>query len=137
MAPIFDLQQSVVNISDVPWNKLLEVQGFGIDYSNCIDNVVRDIYSANVRTLSATTFEKAFKKMATFYEENPGGRGSILELETFPNQAAVSIPESATAYPWRTAIGNLYVLSHFSHLLKSFKPVLVQSMGLKPMMMNH
>lgn len=111
MAPIFDIPQAVINVSVIPWNKLLEVQGFGMDYSNCVDNVVRDIYSANVRTLSAIAFGKAFNRMATFYEEQPGGRGSVLELETFPNQAAISIPESATAYPWRSAIGNLYVSS--------------------------
>ncbi|KAK0634890.1 hypothetical protein B0T17DRAFT_514654 [Bombardia bombarda] len=110
MAPILALNPPVVSISTVPWNKLFATAGFGIDPVLCENNVIRDLYSANVRNLSASTMQAAFNKMGTFYSDHPEARGSVLELETFPNQAATSVPDGETAYPWRDALGNMIFL---------------------------
>ncbi|PHH61213.1 hypothetical protein CDD81_694 [Ophiocordyceps australis] len=112
MAPVLDLLPPVANMSVIPWHELLSVQGFGLDAANCNNGVIRDIYSVNVRKLSADTFEDAFSKMADFYAEYPGGRNSVIELEIFPNQASVSVQDNESAYPWRDAVGNfLFVFS--------------------------
>lgn len=109
MAPILNLSAPLSSINTIPWNQLLAVQGFGaVDKLLCTDDVIRNVYSTNVRNLSAAALESVWDKMSAFYAAHPGARGSALQLETFPNQAALA-GSKAGAYPWRDAVGNLYV----------------------------
>ena len=108
MAPIFDLEPLVAAANVVPWSELLYYQGFGIDTALCETNLTRDLYTAEIRQVTASTWQSAFEKMGAFYEAYPEGRDlSYLELETFPNQATLAVPDNATAYPWRDSVGTL------------------------------
>lgn len=60
-----------------------------------------------MRTLSAPTYQTAFEKMAQFYSDHEDGRGAMLSLELFPNEAARAVPDDATAYPWRDTVAHL------------------------------
>ncbi|KAI5918786.1 hypothetical protein F4810DRAFT_690548 [Camillea tinctor] len=108
MAPIFALNPPIVGVSVVPWNQLLNVAGFGVDL--CEKNAIRNIHSANIKSFSASTYIEIFDKMATFYAAYPDAAMSIIQMETFPNQAAVAIPDDSTAYPWRDALGNMIII---------------------------
>ncbi|KAI1502629.1 FAD-binding domain-containing protein [Biscogniauxia marginata] len=107
MQPIFDLNPPTAAVSMVPWNRLVTTAGFGLDPVFCEANVIRSIYTTNVRKLSAPTYRSMFEKMSEYFEQNPAGRGSSVELEIFPNQATVAVPDDETAYPWRDALGNM------------------------------
>lgn len=109
MADIFALNPVVASVNVVPWNQLIATQAFGIDAVLCEKNVIRDVYSANVRNLSASTMMTAFEKMGKFYAKYPTARTSALLFEVFPNQATLAYPPGSTAYPWRDSIGNLLV----------------------------
>lgn len=111
LAPILQVPAAVVSTSVIPWSKIIATAGFGVDRALCVPDTIRATYSVNVRDVSAPTIETAFRKFSTFYAENPAGRGSALQFETFSNQAATSLPADATAYPWRDATGHLYVIS--------------------------
>lgn len=82
-----------------------------VDPMVCQNGLTRSIYSANFRQLTAKTYQTAFEKMTHLYAEVPNARGSILELSTFPHQAAAAISDDETAYPWRDAKGSMCVVS--------------------------
>ncbi|KAM7188985.1 hypothetical protein V8F33_010319 [Rhypophila sp. PSN 637] len=110
MAPILAIPSAVMVASVVPWNKVIAIQGFGIDAQLCRRGAVRDNYGVTVRNYSASSLESAFEKMASFYATYPGGRGSALQFETFSNQAVSLGSNTATAYPWRDATGEFLFL---------------------------
>ncbi|KAI0102717.1 hypothetical protein GGR51DRAFT_526744 [Nemania sp. FL0031] len=104
---ILALDPPVIGVNVVPWNKLLATVGFGIDSMLCAKGIIRNIHSANVRNFSASTWISTFEKMRDFYATYPAARLSVIQMETFPNQAASAVPDDSTAYPWRDATGNM------------------------------
>ncbi|KAH9890257.1 hypothetical protein F4778DRAFT_378444 [Xylariomycetidae sp. FL2044] len=117
IAPLLDLGPTVANISIVPWNKLIATVGFGIDPTICQKDVIRVVYGINLRQLSSATYDAVFQKMAVFYDSYPDAQQSAIEMEIFPNQAAVAIPVDETAYPWRDSIG--YILINFLWIVEN------------------
>ncbi|KAI0201481.1 Glucooligosaccharide oxidase [Astrocystis sublimbata] len=111
LAPILALNPIVQNISTVPWNDIIRVQGFGADAGLSVAGKNLMSYTANAKQLSVPSFEKAYRDFAEFFEKNPGGRGSCALFETFPNTAVVASDKEATAFPWRDSVG--YYLFHF------------------------
>ncbi|RYP45207.1 hypothetical protein DL768_008400 [Monosporascus sp. mg162] len=105
LAPILALEPSRSEISVVKWNRLVATAGGGVEQQTCQDNVIRDLYSMNLKNYSASTYEAAFAKMADFFDKYPEGRSSILQFEFFPNQAMAAVPSGETAWPWRDATG--------------------------------
>ena len=101
MKPFLDLKPAVQVIHTLPWNKLLSQAGFGLDASVCVKGVAHSGFAAGVKNLSAPTFINAFAAYNDMYQKYPETQGSVLEIEFFPNQAVVAVPNDATAYPWR------------------------------------
>lgn len=99
------LKPPVANIQVVPWNKLIATGGGGFDTFLCQKNLSRNFYSANLRNLSASTYQATFEKIAKYFDTYPDARGTAIDIETFPNQAMAAVPDDATAYPWRDALG--------------------------------
>lgn len=99
------LKPPSANVQVVPWSDLIATAGGDFDIALCQKNLSRSFYSANLRNLSASTFQATFDKMANFFATYPVARETSIDLETFSNQAMVSVPDDATAYPWRDALG--------------------------------
>ncbi|TGJ82155.1 hypothetical protein E0Z10_g6607 [Xylaria hypoxylon] len=111
LKPVFDLGPIASVVSVVPYKNLLATTGGGYDTLVCQGHTVRDLYSLNQKTYSASGWQKGFDKMAKFFDEHPGGRNSALVFEVFPNQATASVASDETAFPWRDARG--YIIGHF------------------------
>lgn len=105
IAPVTALKALSVNIQEVPWSDEIATAGGDFDAGNCQKNLSRNAYTANLRKLSSSTFQATFEKMGQFFDQYPDARSSGILLETFPNQAMVAVPDNATAYPWRDAVG--------------------------------
>lgn len=105
LAPAFELGHSFAAVSMISWNEVFLKAGFGSDAIFCQPGQIHDMYTVNVRNLSASTMQSAFIKMSQFYETNPAARSSVIILETFPIQATTSIRDDATAYSWRDTTG--------------------------------
>ena len=99
--PFLELQPAVQVIHTLPWNKLITQAGFGLDAPVCTKGVPHSGFAAGVKNLSVPTFKTAFAAYADMYQKYPETQGSVLEIEFFPNQAVVAVPNDATAYPWR------------------------------------
>ncbi|KAI0533242.1 hypothetical protein GGR58DRAFT_517086 [Xylaria digitata] len=112
IAPMIALGPFVSSIRYLPWPELFSAQQFGMDGANCAPGLVRNIYTASLRKITASTWQYSFGKMARFFEGNPNARTlTSFAHETYPNQATVAVPDSETAYPWRDARG--YLLFQF------------------------
>lgn len=107
LAPILDLQPTNLSVNFVPWNQLANTFLLGTDPQSCPGGRSENIYGVNMRAMSAPTYKAAFEKMAQFYADHADGRQAMLSLEMFPNQAALAVPDDATAYPWRDTVALL------------------------------
>ncbi|KAI1261130.1 hypothetical protein F5Y18DRAFT_431433 [Xylariaceae sp. FL1019] len=103
LAPLFNLKPPITSLSVVPWSKILAVDGFQIDPLLCQRGIIRDLYSANVRVPSSSTYQDTFIKMQSFYRQYSSAVESVIQVEVYPNQKTKSIPSDTTAYPWRDA----------------------------------
>lgn len=65
------------------------------------------MYSLGIDQIDVPTHISVLNKMVEFYEMTPGGRGSTLEIEFFPTQAVLAVPDAETAYPWRSFKANM------------------------------
>ncbi|KAF6225126.1 hypothetical protein HO133_010322 [Letharia lupina] len=99
--PFLDLQPVVQVVHTLTWSSLLETAGFALDASVCAKGKPHSGFATGVKNLSAPTFIDAFDKYGAMYAKYPETQGSVLEIEFFPTQAVLAVPDAATAYPWR------------------------------------
>ncbi len=108
LAPVLSLDALNISARMVPWNRITASQGFGqFDAALCEAGKVRDHYAATVRKISANTLQTVFEKLTRFLIDHPDARSTSMQVETFPNQAALAVPAESTAYPWRDALAHL------------------------------
>ncbi|KAI5854497.1 hypothetical protein GGS23DRAFT_608303 [Durotheca rogersii] len=105
LKPFTDLNPPVSSIEVLKYNRIVAETFGGIVESVCQGNIIRDLYSLNLKSYSAASYQESFGKMAEFFEQYPGGRNSILQFEFFPNQAMAAVAQEETAWPWRDATG--------------------------------
>lgn len=94
-------------IGPMRWTEVTKSVTFASDAETCTRGRYHSVYSANIKRFDAQTFKSSLDRMVKFYEKYPEGRQSAMVFEMFPNNAALKTPDSATAYPWRDAKGNL------------------------------
>ena len=96
IAPVLALNASSTDIKEVTWSDEIETGAQGITARLC---------PPNLRQLTASTFQASFEKMADFFDRYPSARSTAIDIETFPNQAMLAVPDDATAYPFRDTVG--------------------------------
>jgi fumiquinazoline A oxidase len=104
LEPLLALQPGKSNISTIPFNEVLNAVFFG-QYSTsggCQKGNNINIYSLALRQTDVAAWEAHFNELANFYAQYPGYTGRLL-VQRFPNQAALVVADSATAYPLREA----------------------------------
>lgn len=112
LASVYALNASTISTTMVPWNEILESQGFGvINAALCEKNKTVDYYGVTFRNFSAPAFQTVFEQLSALFNAIPDSRGSTIQIETFSNIAQAAVPENSTAYPWRDALGHVYVFS--------------------------
>lgn len=109
IAPLLELKPPVLDIQNIPTNKLLDAAGFGFTPILQGISAIRSAYSANMKNISGSALLSAFEKICSLYENHPDARGSAINMEHFPNQAMAAVPDENTAYAWRDARSNMYV----------------------------
>ncbi|KAJ0418289.1 hypothetical protein BJY00DRAFT_325145 [Aspergillus carlsbadensis] len=91
----------VMNISEIPWNRLNAETGFAQDAQICVKGSIWSIQGLNIRDRNAGTYGEVFETLSAFYAEYPAGRGLGVAFEGWPNEAVVAVPDEETAFPWR------------------------------------
>lgn len=105
IAPVLALNASTAEIKEVAWSDEIETAALGINARLCQTNLSHNPFSANLRNLTASTFQASFEKMAEFFDQYPSARSTAIDIETFPNQAMLAVPDEDTAYPFRDTVG--------------------------------
>lgn len=127
LASVYALNASTISTTVVPWNEILESQGFGlINAALCQKNKTVDYYGVTFRNFSAPAYQTVFEKLSALFNAIPDSRGSTIQIETFSNIAQAAVPEDSTAYPWRDALGHVYVFS-ISSILRSILSVVLRA----------
>lgn len=104
LEPLLALQPGMSNISTIPFNDVFNAVFFGQDATSggCEKGENVNIYSISLKKTDVATWEAHFNELTDFYVQYPGYAGRLL-VQRFPNQAALAIADSATAYPFREA----------------------------------
>jgi len=76
----------------------------GIDALICQPGLNHNIYEVSARKIVSATYKSAFSKISTFYKNNPTAQGSDLLISIYANQAALAVPDSATAFAYRDTV---------------------------------
>lgn len=119
LAAVYALNASTISTTMVPWNEILASQGFGlINEALCQKNKTVDYYGVTFRNVSAATYQTVFEELSGLFNDIPDTRGTTIQIETFSNIAQAAVPEDSTAYPWRDALGHVYVF--LGHVLAFF-----------------
>ncbi|KAI1455543.1 hypothetical protein F4805DRAFT_270517 [Annulohypoxylon moriforme] len=101
MDPILKLRPSYSSIKELTWNEVSSQSSFNLDSLICEDKHIWDIWSANLRNVSAAVLKSSFEDLASFWRDYPSARLSQVTYESWPIQATVAVSEDSTAYPWR------------------------------------
>ncbi|KAK9425261.1 putative FAD-binding PCMH-type domain-containing protein [Seiridium unicorne] len=110
IAPLIELNPPVSSVQVVAWDQLISTVGGGaIDTALCQKGLVRDFYSANLKSISAATYKASVDKLNQYYQSYAEGRSTAIDIETFPNQAMAAVPYGSTAYPWRDTNGYIQI----------------------------
>lgn len=107
IAPFVALQPIVQQVNILPWNKLVLEAGFGLNAAACVKGQIHSFFGVSINNISAPTQQQIFTDLAQLHSQTPGARGSAIELEFFPTQAVLAVPDAATAYPWRNNIAQV------------------------------
>lgn len=107
MQPFLDQNPLRQSVSVLPWNRLIKDNRFGVDALACMKAGNHSAMGMNVYKFNAATYVGLVDKFDRFYVKNPSLIVSLLVLELFPNTVTRSVPDEATAYPYRDVLGYL------------------------------
>lgn len=99
------------NVSVVAWNKLGSTSLFGLDAEFCVDGGNHNLYALGIKNFDVPTFVDYANNLTALWASNPETQPSSFEIELFPTQAVKSVPDNATAYPYRDIQAQVYVAS--------------------------
>ena len=105
--PISDIGPFKQNITMIPWKDIETSSKFGTDYLACIKGNLHSVWGLNLYQIDVPTLIDAVDFMDTVYQQNPGFRASFLAVDMYATRVTQSIPDSATAYPYRNAVARL------------------------------
>ncbi len=101
--PFLDLKPVLQSINYVGWNESQAVAHFATDKENCIRGTPYSVYGVNLYEMNPSTLITVFNDFDNFYNNYPQYQASILVISQFPSAVASSVPDSATAFPYRDA----------------------------------
>lgn len=107
MQPFVDQNPIRQSVGMLPWNRLIKDNRFRVDAMACAKGGNHSVMGMNVYKFDTATYVGLVDKFDSFYAQNPSLIISLLVLELFPNTVTRSVPDEATAYPYRDALGYL------------------------------
>lgn len=104
----------------MPSNKLAYTANFGADVFASQKGVLADLWGHQINNISVPTLVSVYTKLMEFLLDNPSiGSGGFWLLEKFGSGVTASVPDSSTAYPWRTAVGHGFFEFNFQSNVSS------------------
>jgi len=105
--PLIDLGPFDQNITMIPWKDIQTSSKFGIDALACIKGNFHSVWGLNLYQIDVPTLINAVNYMDTIYAQYPGFRRAFLAIDMYASRVIESVPDDATAYPYRNATARL------------------------------
>ena len=105
--PLIDLGPFNQNITMIPWKNIETLSKFGTDAFACIKGNFHSVWGLNLYQIDVPTLIEAVNYMDTVYAQYPGFRQTFLAIDMYASRVVESVPDDATAYPYRNAIARL------------------------------
>ena len=105
--PLLDLGPFQQNITMVPWKDLQTAARFNTSRFACAKGGLHDVWGLNLYQIDVPTLVSAVEYMDGVYAEYPDFRESFLAIDLYAGRVTQSIPDDATAYPYRNAVARL------------------------------
>ena len=105
--PLINLKPFDQNITMIPWKDIETSSKFGIDALACIKGSFHSVWGLNLYQIDVPALIKAINFMDNVYKQNPGFREAFLALDMYSSRVTESVPDDATAYPYRNATARL------------------------------
>ena len=112
--PLIDLGPLAQNITEIPWKDLEDSSRFGTGHLTCIKGGFHNVWGLNLYQLDVPTLIKAVDYMNNVFTQYPAFRRAFLAVDMFASGVTESVPDDATAYPYRNAVARLWVKSPLS-----------------------
>ncbi|KAF6223377.1 hypothetical protein HO133_000219 [Letharia lupina] len=107
--PIIELGPFDQNITMIPWKDIETSSKFGIDALACIKGNFHSVWGLNLYQIDVPTLIDAVSYMDTVYAQYPDFREAFLAIDMYASRVIESVPDDATAYPYRNAVARLWV----------------------------
>ena len=91
----------------VPWKDLQTAARFNTSSSACAEGRLHNVWGLNLYQIDVPTLVSAVAYMDGVYAEYPDFRGSFFAIDMYASRVVQSIPDDATAYPYRNAVARL------------------------------
>ncbi|KAI1332613.1 FAD binding domain-containing protein [Xylariaceae sp. FL0255] len=108
MQAFADLNPFKQSVSVLPYNELIKENRFGADSQACTKGFDNAVYGSNVLEFDVATYVELVNDFNNFYTANPL-IVALLVTELFPHRVTELTPDAATAYPYRTNLGDNFV----------------------------
>ncbi|KAI1318598.1 FAD binding domain-containing protein [Xylariaceae sp. FL0255] len=109
MQPFIDNGPIRQDVKVLPWNTLVKENRFGVDALACMKGGKHSVYGLNVKEFDVATYVDLVDSFESFHKNNPANVASILVLELFPNRVTQLVPDDATAFPYRSNLGYMFM----------------------------
>ncbi|KAL2821205.1 FAD-dependent oxidase [Aspergillus granulosus] len=101
LKPFLDLPYLRRNISQLTWNKVFDAHLFGSVAATCTGGNPQNNWSQGMAKIDVPTHIAYFNALADLWRQHPAAANAILIIEVFSPQAALTVPDRETAYPFR------------------------------------
>ena len=105
--PILDIGPFEKNITMIPWKDIETQSKFGINDLACIKGGYHSVWGLNLYQIDVPTLIEAVEYMDDVYTHYPGFRQAFLAVDMYASRVTQSVPDEATAYPYRNAVARL------------------------------
>ncbi|MCJ1436573.1 hypothetical protein MMC27_005953 [Xylographa pallens] len=113
--PLIDLGPFDQNITMIPWKDIETSSKFGIDAVACIKGKFHSVWGLNLYQIDVPTLIAAVNYMDAVYAQNVDFRFAFLAIDMYAPRVTESIPDSRTAYPYRSAVARFLFDVGFSN----------------------
>ena len=91
----------------IPWKAIERSSRFGVDAVACIKGNHHSVFGLNLYQIDVPSFVSAVNYMENVYAKYPSLRKAILAMDMVSTTVVQSVPDDATAYPYRNAIARM------------------------------
>ncbi|CAF9911250.1 hypothetical protein IMSHALPRED_009977 [Imshaugia aleurites] len=88
----------------IPWKDIETSSRFGINAVACIKGGLHSVFGLSLYQVDVPTLIKAVSHMDAVYVQNPGFCEAFFAIDMIASRVIESVPNDATAYPYRNAI---------------------------------